>query len=236
MGPEHALQLMDRYKGCNTFPPSTAMRTIMQVADPVGRHQVQSQSTLSARELVGVEVLNWTDEVPGVKLNEMWGQTESNYITGGCAEDMEVRPQAIGKSYPGHWVEVVDNAGDPLAPGQMGECAALRGDPEMILGCWDNEAATGAKFNGDRDQWWCTGDVDDKGVDSHLWFMGRKDDIISSAGDRIGPGEVQDCLLKPPAVANAAVSGAPGELRGRKITLHRACRRTVWLASTGSRH
>jgi acetyl-CoA synthetase len=120
----------------------------------------------------------------------------------------------MGRPYPGHAVDVIDENGVPVADGEIGELAARRSDPVMFLGYWQNEAATREKFAGD---WFCTGDVGYRDGDGYLWFVGRKDDVISSAGHRVGPGEVEDCLLKHPAVAQAAVIGSPDELRGSII-------------------
>jgi acetyl-CoA synthetase len=128
---------------------------------------------------------------------------------------MEVQPGSMGKAYPGHRVEPVDSEGQALADGEVGELAAYRpGDPVLFLGYWNNDAATKAKHLG---EWWGTGDMgyrDDRG---YLWFVGRKDDVISSAGYRIGPGEIEDCLLKHPAIAQAAVIGVPDSLRGEIV-------------------
>ena len=159
-------------------------------------------------------MVRWADEVLGVKVNEMWGQTEFNYLVGNCSAVMDVRPGSMGKPYPGHTVGVIDDAGDPVADGAVGELAARRGDPVMFLGYWGREEATREKFAGD---WFRTGDLGYRDSDGYFWFMGRKDDVISSAGHRVGPGEVEDCLLKHPAVRQAAVVGVPDELRGQRI-------------------
>ena len=144
----------------------------------------------------------------------MWAQTEFNYICGNCAEVMEVRPGSIGKSYPGHRVEPVDENGTALPEGEIGELAADRNDPVMVAGYWKNEKATRDKFIG---QWWATGDMGYKDDEGYIWFVGRKDDVISSAGYRIGPGEIEDCLIKHPAIAQVAVVGVPDELRGEAV-------------------
>ena len=144
----------------------------------------------------------------------MWGQTEVNYLVGNCAGIMQVRPGSMGKAYPGHTVDVIDSAGRPLADGELGELAVRAGDPVMFIGYWKNQEATLEKFIGD---WFCTGDLGYRDSDGYLWFVGRKDDVISSAGYRIGPGEIEDCLLKHPAVAQAAAIGVPDELRGNVV-------------------
>jgi acetyl-CoA synthetase len=131
-------------------------------------------------------------------------------VVGSCASIGLVRPGAIGKAIPGHTVAVIDAEGKPVKPGELGQIAVLRPDPVMFLQYWDNPDATREKFIGD---WMTTGDqgvIDDEG---YFTFVGRDDDVITSAGYRIGPGEIEDCLIKHPAVALAAVIGKPDPVR-----------------------
>ena len=127
---------------------------------------------------------------------------------------MPVRPGSMGKPYPGHAVEPVDPSGHPMADGEVGELAARRDDPVFFLGYWENDKATRENFIGD---YWGSGDLGYRDAHGYLWFVGRKDDVISSAGHRIGPGEIEDCLIKHEAVAQAAVIGSPDQLRGEII-------------------
>ena len=212
--PERSFALIAKYRVRNGFIPPTALKLMMQVPDATARYPVSMRSIMSAGEQVGAEVVRWADEALGVKVNEMWGQTEANYLVGNCSAIMEVRPGSMGRPYPGHTVGVIDDAGDPVADGAVGELAPRRGDPVMFLGYWGREEATREKFTGD---WFRTGDLGFRDSDGYYWFMGRKDDVISSAGHRVGPGEVEDCLLKHPAVRQAAVIGSPDELRGQSI-------------------
>ena len=212
--PEKAFTLMEKYRVRNAFIPPTALKMMMKVPDAEKRFKLDVRSIMSAGEQVGVEVVRWAEQALNVTVNEMWGQTEFNYLVGNCAELFPVRPGSMGRPYPGHAVDVIDEDGNPMPDGEVGELAARRGDPVMFLGYWQNEEATREKFVGD---WFCTGDVGYRDADGYLWFVGRKDDVISSAGHRIGPGEVEDCLLKHPAVAQAAVVGSPDELRGNIV-------------------
>jgi acetyl-CoA synthetase len=198
----------------NAFIPPTAIKMLMQVESPKQKYGLALRSIMSAGEQVGTEVLRWASDVLEVDVNEMWGQTEFNYLVGNCTEVMPVRPGSMGKPYPGHNVEPVDESGKPMSDGEVGELAARRDDPVFFLGYWGNEKATREKFIGD---YWGTGDVGYRDADGYLWFVGRKDDVISSAGHRIGPGEIEDCLIKHEAVAQAAVVGSPDELRGEVI-------------------
>ncbi len=212
--PERACRMMEKYAVTNAFIPPTALKMIRKVSD-LGDYNFKLRAIMSAGETMGAELYEWGREVLGFQINEMWGQTEFNYLVGNCAPIMTVKPGSMGKPYPGHVVAVIDDDGNELPAGEDGEIAARRvGDPVMFLGYWNNERATRDKFVGD---WFCTGDVGYRDEDGYLWFVGRKDDVISSAGHRVGPGEIEDCLLKHPAVVQAAVIGSPDELRGNII-------------------
>jgi len=207
--PERAFVLMEKYGVRSAFIPPTALKMMMQVPDAAERFDLRLRSIMSAGEQVGVEVLRWADDVLGVKVNEMWGQTEFNYLVGNCAELMPVKPGSMGRPYPGHDVVVIDADGDPVPDGEIGELAAKQGDPVMFLGYWKNEQATRAQCVG---EWFRTGDTGYRDADGYIWFVGRNDDVISTAGHRVGPGEVEDCMLKHAAVAQVAVIGSPDEL------------------------
>ena len=213
--PEFTCDLVSRYQVRNAFIPPTALKMIRQVDRIRERYEVRLRSVMSAGETLGAELYQWGRDVLDLEINEMWGQSEANYLVGNCSALMEVQPGSMGKAYPGHRVEPVDSEGQVLADGEVGELAAYRpGDPVLFLGYWNNDAATKAKYLG---EWWGTGDMgyrDDRG---YVWFVGRKDDVISSAGYRIGPGEIEDCLLKHPAIAQAAVIGVPDSLRGEIV-------------------
>src|SRR4029434_657346 len=123
-----------------------------------------------------------------------------------------VKPGSIGRPYPGHQVAVVDEKGAEVARGELGEIALKKtNDRVSFLEYWKNQDATREKFIGD---WGCTGDQGRMDEDGYLWYQGRTDDVIKSAGYRIGPAEIESCLVKHPAVANAAVIGKPDATRG----------------------
>lgn len=212
--PEQACRLMGKYAVRNAFIPPTAMKMLMQVKDPKKNYGLVLRSIMSAGEQVGAEIVRWASDTLDVAVNEMWGQTEFNYLVGNCTEIMAARPGSMGKPYPGHNVEPVDASGKPMTDGAIGELAARRDDPIFFLGYWGKEDATREKFIGD---YWATGDLGYRDADGYLWFVGRSDDVISSAGHRIGPGEIEDCLIKHEAVAQAAVIGSPDALRGEIV-------------------
>ena len=209
---ERALTLLEKYEIANAFLPPTALKMMMQVPEVRSRFSLKLRSIMSAGEAVGKEIIQWGQEALGLTINEMWGQTEVNYLVGNCAEIMPARPGSMGKPYPGHMIDVIDEQGQVLPPYEIGELACLKtDDPVVFLEYWGQPQATQEKYIGD----WCTtGDVGYRDEDGYLWFMGRKDDVISSAGYRIGPTEIEDCLLKHAAVAQAAVIGVPDKLRG----------------------
>jgi acetyl-CoA synthetase len=160
---------------------------------------------------LGKELLEWGETNLGVTINEFYGQTEVNLVVGNCAEIMEIRPGSMGKAIPGHVVEIVDDNGNVLPTGETGNVGIKHPDPVMFLEYWKNPEATREKYVGD---WYLSGDMAHKDEDGYFWFVGREDDLITSAGYRIGPGEIEDCLIKHPAVALAAVIGSPDDVRG----------------------
>ena len=208
--PEEAFHLIAKYGIRNAFMPPTALKLMRQVKDPKSRYHFSMRSIGSGGETLGEELLDWGQEVMGLTINEFYGQTEVNLVVGNCSACMPNIAGSMGKAVPGHVVDVVDESGNPLPPATVGEIAIKRPDPVMFLEYWKNPEATKEKYIGD----WClTGDLAQKDNDGYFWFVGRKDDVITSAGYRIGPAEIEDCLLKHPAVGMAAVVGSPDEVR-----------------------
>lgn len=208
--PEQALRLMAKHGVRNAFLPPTALKLMRQVPDPA-RLGARPRSIATGGESVGAELIEWGRATFGLTMNEFWGQTETNLLAGNSGVVHEVRPGSLGRPMPGHDVEVIDDEGRVLPPGEVGMLAARGPDPVFLLEYWRNPEATRAKFRG---PWWLTGDLGRKDADGFIWFQGRDDDVISSGAYRIGPGEIEDCILKHPAVAMAAVVGAPDPIRG----------------------
>jgi acetyl-CoA synthetase len=179
---------------------------------------------MSAGEAVGDAVFAWCRDALGVVPNEMFGQTEINYIVGNCAVRWPARAGSMGRPYPGHRVAVIDDDGRECGRGTPGDVALHRrdrhGDPDPIffIGYWKRDDATRAKFTGDPDDSWCrTGDTAVMDADGYLWYQGRSDDVFKAAGYRIGPSEIENCLVKHVAVANAAVVPKPDAERGALV-------------------
>ena len=216
--PEKAFSLMERYHVSCSFLFPTALKMMMKAVPwPRQRYDLYLRSVMSAGESVGASVFQWVERSLGITLNEMFGQTELNYVVGNCSALWPARAGSMGRAYPGHQVAVVDHLGKPVAMGETGDVAVNRRDihgdldPIFFLGYLGNEAGTRDKYSGD----WCrTGDMARMDVDGYLWYEGRSDDVIKSAGYRIGPAEVESCLIQHPAVALAAVIGKPDSERG----------------------
>ena len=213
---EKAYYLLEKYAIRNSFLFPTALKLMMKaVPEPKKKYDLNLRSIMSAGESVGVTVIEWAREQLGVTINEMFGQTEINYVVGNCQAAWPVKPGSIGRPYPGHKVAIIDEKGAEVPRGELGEIAVKKeNDPVFFLEYWNNEPATREKYIGD---WGCTGDQGRMDEDGYLWYQGRSDDVIKASGYRIGPAEIESCLVKHPAVANAAVIGKPDEARGQIV-------------------
>jgi acetyl-CoA synthetase len=187
----------------NVFFPPTALRMLKAAEAMIPG----LRSVASGGEPLGAEMLDWGRRAFGVAINEFYGQTECNMVATSCGAMFAARPGWIGRAVPGFDVAVIDAGGQ--ATDAEGDIAVRRGAASMMLGYWNRPEDTAAKFRGD---WLLTGD---RGVmaNGFIRFVGRDDDVITSAGYRIGPAEIEDCLLTHPAVATVGVVGKPDPLR-----------------------
>ena len=208
--PEEAFALMARHGVRNAFIPPTALRMLRTAPSPQGRHAIDLRTVGSGGEMLGAETYEWAKSALGLVINEFYGQTECNLVLSSCGALGVSKPGAIGKPVPGHEVAVIRPDGTRAAVGETGQIAMRRPDPVMFLEYWDRPEATREKFIGD---WMTTGDQGVMDEDGYFRFVGRDDDVITSAGYRIGPGEIEDCLIKHPAVALAAAIGKPDPVR-----------------------
>ncbi|MEN2979810.1 acyl-CoA synthetase [Tistrella bauzanensis] len=208
--PEAAFRLMAAERVRNVFLPPTALKLMRGVSRAAVPADLALRSVGSGGESLGSELLDWGRDTFGVPINEFYGQTECNLVVS-CNQRIEPSPPgAMGRAVPGHDVAIVDEDGQPVPDGMAGEIAVAAPDPVMFLRYWNNPAATEAKFRADR---LLTGDMGRRDAQGLFHFMGRADDVITSGGYRIGPGEIEDCLIRHPAVAMAAVIGKPDALR-----------------------
>ncbi|HUG63555.1 MAG TPA: AMP-binding protein [Methylomirabilota bacterium] len=208
--PELACQLMADHRVSNAFLPPTALKIMRPLGAVRERYGLTLRAVGSAGEALGREAYDWARDAFGMPVNEFYGQTECNAVIGSSHALGVGRAGAIGKPIPGHTVAVIDDDGAPLGPGKVGQIAVRRPDPVMFLGYAGDDEATAAKFIGD---WMTTGDSGVVDADGYISFVGRDDDVITSAGYRIGPGEIEDCLIAHPAVQLAVAVGKPDPVR-----------------------
>jgi acetyl-CoA synthetase len=224
--PEVAFDILQAHRVTHTFLFPTALKAMMKAYPTPKKHfKFKLQALMSAGEAVGDAVYAYCENELGIQPNEMFGQTEINYIVGNCNRFWPSRPGSMGKGYPGHRVAVIDENSQTCKAGEIGEVAVNhldvhgKPDPVFFLGYWNNEAATARKTTVSADgQRWCrTGDLAYADADGYLWYQGRSDDMFKAAGYRIGPSEVENCLVKHPAVLNAAVVPKPDAERGAVV-------------------
>ena len=219
--PERAFRLIERYQIRNTFLFPTALKLMMKAFPrPRDVFDVNLRSIMSAGEAVGTAVFDWARDALGVTINEMFGQTEMNYIVGNSHTLWPAKPGSMGRPYPGHRIALLDDDGNEVPRGEPGDVAIHRiapdgtPDPIFFLEYFGNPEATRKKYSGD----WCrTGDVAVCDEDGYLWYQGRADDMFKAAGYRIGPSEIENCLVRHPAVVNAAVVPSPDKVRGNVV-------------------
>jgi acetyl-CoA synthetase len=212
--PEQAFAMIGRHRVRTTLLVPTMLRLMRQVQNPVERFGIDMRAIYSGGEPVGKELLEWSKEVLNLPINEVFGQTECNLVLGSNASVMPIKPGSIGRAVPGHVAAIVNDAGEPVPPGTTGHIAFRRPDPVMMLEYWHNEEATRDKYAND---WLLTGDLGACDEDGYFWFQGRADDVITSGGYRIGPAEIEDALVRHPAVVMAAAVGVPDPVRTESI-------------------
>ena len=210
--PHFAMRLMAEQGVRNVFLPPTALRLLRAANVPAG--QVRLRSMMTGGEALGSDIVDWVRETFGTTPHEVYGQTECNLVIATNSRLFPLRPGSMGKAVPGHVVDIVDESGSVLPAGQEGMIGVRRPDPIMLLEYWRNPDATAAKFAG---EYLLTGDLARKDEEGYFWYSGRADDVITSAGYRIGPTEIEDCLMRHPKVARAAVVGIPDPVRTEAI-------------------
>ena len=207
--PDQALHLMGRYSVRNVFMPPTALR-MMRTISSNKFSDLNLRSLASGGEYLGTELQDWSKSSLGIFINEFYGQTECNMTVSGCSSLYALKTGSIGRAAPGHTVSIIDQDGNEKSYGDPGLIAVSAPNPVMFLGYWNNELATKNKFVG---KWLITGDTGSIDKEGYITFVGRDDDVITSAGYRIGPGPIEDCLTAHPSVQLAAVVGKPDEAR-----------------------
>ncbi len=211
---EWAFDFMARHGITHCFLTPTALKRMAAIDDPRKRWpDLAIRAIGTGGEPLPGAVLDWADRF-GVPINEFYGLTEVNHLIGNCRALWPIRSGSMGRAYPGHTVVVIDENGDPVADGTLGEIAVSDDDPTLFIGYWRQPERTNQMRCG---SWIRTGDFAYRDEDGYYWFKGRNDDLIKSAGFRIGPAEVEDALIHHEAVAEAAVIGSPDEDRGQVV-------------------
>jgi acetyl-CoA synthetase len=212
--PHRQLDFLSRNEVTNVFVTPTAMRAMMAVEDAGSRYPQKFRRVCSAGEPLNPEAIRWFREQFGVTVLDYYGLTESYPL---CANYpfMEVREGSMGKPMPGWDVQILDPDENPVPAGGAGEiCLRARSNPHYPLGYWNRPKDTEEVFGGN---WFHTKDGATQDEDGYIWYAGRADDVIISAGYRIGPFEVESVCLEHDAVREAAAVASPDELRGHVV-------------------
>ncbi|WP_255193309.1 acyl-CoA synthetase [Natronobeatus ordinarius] len=215
---DEAFSILEAFEVTDAFLPPTAIRMLMEVDEPATTYDLALEAICSGGEPLTPEILEWADEeLDGVVVNELYGQTEANLLVTNCRDWFPARVGSMGKPVPGHEVAVIDpETGTELPLGEVGEFAVRRDgdDPVVFEEYWRKPEQTAAATVG---EWHRTGDLGWRDVDGYCWFKARDDDVIITSGYRVGPGEVERAILEHPDVEQVGVVGVPDETRGEVI-------------------
>mgnify|MGYP001461670432 FL=1 len=207
---EEAYRILDQHNVTLSLLTPTMLKLMRQIPNALERYDLKLRAVLSGGEAVGKELLEWADRELNIRINEAFGQTECNVILGNNGNVFPIKPGSIGRPMPGTVCAIINDDGLVLGPGEEGHIACKRPHPVMLLEYLNKPEATQEKFIG---EWLITGDTGHVDEDGYFWFHGRADDVITSSGYRIGPGEIEDALLKHDAVQMVAVIGVPDPVR-----------------------
>jgi len=213
--PNRQLAFLSAHEVTNVFGTPTAIRSMMGISDASTRYPQKLRIVCSAGEPLNPEAIRWFRDQYGVTVLDYYGLTESYPL---CANFpfMEVREGSMGKPMPGWEVAILDEDERPVPQGQRGEiCLRARSNPHYPLGYWNRPAGDSEEVFGG--EWFHSRDAASTDEDGYFWYEGRADDVIISAGYRIGPFEVESACLEHPAVAEAAAVAAPDERRGNVV-------------------
>jgi acetyl-CoA synthetase len=210
--PQAAMQLMADHAVRNVFLPPTALK-LMRIAG-VKHPGVRLRSIFTGGESLGGELLDWVRATFGIDANEVFGQTECNLVVGSNSKLFPIRPGSMGKATPGFDVRIVNERGEEQPRGSRGIIGVRQPNPVTMIEYWKNPDATAKKYAG---EFLVTGDLGIQDEDGYFWYVSREDDVITTAGYRVGPSEIEHTLMKHPAVAMSAVVGIPDPVRTESI-------------------
>ena len=208
--PEQAFSLIEEFNIRNMFLPPTALKMLTTISHPERRWKMNVRSIASGGESLGASIKRWGEQTFGLQMNEFYGQTECNMIVSSCSQIMQTPDGYMGKAVPGHVIKIIDSNGKVLPPNTQGNIAVHKNSPSRFIHYWQKSEATQKKYKGD---WIVTGDCGEMDEEGFIKFVGRDDDVITSSGYRIGPGEIEDCLIHHASVNMVAVIGKPDEKR-----------------------
>jgi acetyl-CoA synthetase len=206
-----AYGFISRHRVTHTFLAPTAIKRLAQTDDPRALYDLALRVICTGGESLAADTLEWAEQRLGVVCNEFYGMTEVNHLIGNCARLYPRRAGSMGRAYPGHHVVLVDGDGQPVPVGEVGEIVTPADSPTRYLGYLN---APGKEAEMRLGPWLRTHDLAVQDADGYFWYKGRSDDLIKSSGFRIGPTEIEECLLAHTAVAECAVVGKPDAERG----------------------
>lgn len=210
-------QTIDRLKITVWYTAPTALRMLMKAGnDVVAKYSLDSlRHVLSVGEPLNAEVVRWGMKVYGLPIHDNWWQTETGMQLIANLPCMAIKPGSMGKPLPGVYAAVVDEHGQEVEAGKLGKLVVKPGWPSMLRQVWRNKQKFDEYFK--IPGWYFSGDNAWKDEDGYFWFVGRADDVINTAGHRVGPFEVESALIDHPAVVEAGVIGKPDKERGEII-------------------
>ena len=208
---DYAYQFLQRHKVTHTFLAPTAIKRLAQHKNPRDQYDLSLGYICTGGEALASETLNWAENSLGVVCNEFYGLTEVNHLIGNCASLYPRIPGSMGRAYPGHSVYLVDSEGAEVADGEVGEIVTLADSPTRFLGYLNNQEQEDGMRLG---QYLRTRDLAVRDNKGYYWYKGRSDDLIKSSGFRIGPAEIEECLLAHGSVAEVAIVAKPDADRG----------------------
>lgn len=214
--PRERLRLIERHRVNVYCAPATELMRVAE-QDVAAFDLSALRQTVSAGEPVSPAIAGRWRAATGMPISEAYGQTES-LMTVLNYPGEQVKPGSMGRPAPGSKVEIIDRRGEILPAGEEGDIALLTPHPQLMLGYWrEPERTAGCFVDGPAGRWYVTGDRGVRDDDGYIWYRGRLDDIINSAGYRIGPTEVENALLEHADVAECAVIGKPDAARGEIV-------------------
>ncbi|KZR59218.1 acetate--CoA ligase [Pseudobacillus badius] len=215
--PEAWYQTIEDYKVTVWYSAPTAFRMLMGAGDEVVKKFDLSslRHIISVGEPLNPEVIRWGAKVFDRRIHDTWWMTETGAMVICNYPSMDIRPGSMGKPVPGVKAAIVDDQGNELPPNRMGNLAIKKGWPSMMVAIWNNPEKYESYFM--PGGWYVSGDSAYMDEDGYFWFQGRVDDVIMTAGERVGPFEVESKLIEHPAVTEAGVIGKPDPVRGEII-------------------